>query len=151
MPHRGIGYGLLRYLSRDTAIVERLQELPQPEVSFNYLGQFDQVLPASSPFTWAGEASAPVRSRQGHRRHLLVVNGYITAGRLQLDWTYNENLHRRATIERLAQGCMTALRALIADGQSPKVSGYTPADFPEADLSQKELDNLVAELDALAE
>jgi non-ribosomal peptide synthase protein (TIGR01720 family) len=151
IPNRGIGYGMLRYLSGDTAIAERLQALPQPEVSFNYLGQFDQVLPASSPFTWAEEASSPVRSLQEHRRHLLAVNGYITAGRLQLDWTYNENLYRRATIERLAQGCMTALRVLIADGPSPQASGYTPADFPEADLSQKELDKLVAELDELAE
>ena len=116
IPHRGIGYGMLRYLSGNTAIAERLQTLPQPEVSFNYLGQFDQVLPAASPFTWAQEASGPVAAARAPT-HLLAVNGCITAGRLQLEWTYSENLHRRATIECLAQDCMTALRVLIADCQ----------------------------------
>ena len=137
IPNRGIGYGMLRYLSGDTAIVERLQALPQPEVSFNYLGQFDQVLPASSPFTWAEEASSPVRSLQGHRMHLLAVNGCITAGRLQLDWTYSENLHRQATIERLAQGCMTALRVLIADGQSPEGKGLHACRLPRGRFEPK--------------
>ncbi len=36
VPNRGIGYGLLRYLSGTDAL-----PAPQPEVSFNYLGQLD--------------------------------------------------------------------------------------------------------------
>ena len=151
IPNRGIGYGLLRYLSGDAAIAERLRALPQPEVSFNYLGQFDQVLPVSSPFAWARESSGPARSVQGSRHYPLAVNGCIIEGRLQLDWTSSENLHRRATIERVAQGFMEALRALIADSRSPEAGGYTPSDFPEADLSQKELDEVIAELGELGE
>ena len=40
-----------------------------------------------------------------------------------------------------------ALRLLIDHCQSPRVGGYTPSDFPEAGLSQGELDDLLAELD----
>jgi len=40
-PDRGIGYGMLRYLSDNTETVEQLRSLPQAEVVFNYLGQFD--------------------------------------------------------------------------------------------------------------
>jgi non-ribosomal peptide synthase protein (TIGR01720 family) len=151
IPNRGIGYGLLRYLTRDPTIAERLRALPQAEVSFNYLGQFDQVLPMSSPFLWSRNSSGPARSVQGSRPYPLAVNGCIIEGRLQLDWTFSENLHRQATIERLAHGFMEALRALIADSRSPEAGSYTPSDFPEADLSQKELDELIAELGELEE
>lgn len=38
VPHHGIGYGILRYLRQHVD----LRNLPIPQVSFNYLGQFDQ-------------------------------------------------------------------------------------------------------------
>ncbi|XGU20380.1 hypothetical protein ACETU7_06065 [Rhodococcus sp. 3Y1] len=37
MPDRGIGFGLLRYLNRETA--HTLSQLPVPQISFNYLGR----------------------------------------------------------------------------------------------------------------
>lgn len=42
IPNKGIGYGLLRYLSQDAEIASQLQAFPQAQISFNYLGQFDQ-------------------------------------------------------------------------------------------------------------
>ncbi|RPE05075.1 condensation domain-containing protein, partial [Paenibacillus polymyxa] len=39
LPHKGIGYGILRYLA-DRA--EEATFVAEPEISFNYLGQFDQ-------------------------------------------------------------------------------------------------------------
>jgi non-ribosomal peptide synthase protein (TIGR01720 family) len=146
IPNQGIGYGLLRYLSEDSAIVSQLRARPQAEISFNYLGQFDQVLAEPSLFRLAHESSGPDHSPRGQRRYVLEVEGSITAGRLHLVWTYSENIHRRSTIERLANDFITALRALISHTQSPEAGGYTPSDFPEANLSQAELDDLLAEL-----
>jgi amino acid adenylation domain-containing protein/non-ribosomal peptide synthase protein (TIGR01720 family) len=145
-PNRGIGYGMLRYLCGNLATVERLQALPKPEVSFNYLGQFDQVLPETSPFVWTTQSSGLTRNVQGNRRHLLAINGRIIRDRLQVNWTYSESLYRRATIESLTQGFIEALRALIANCVSPAAGGYTPSDFPAAKLSQKALDGLIARL-----
>jgi non-ribosomal peptide synthase protein (TIGR01720 family) len=140
IPNRGIGYGLLRYLKEDVAITEKLRRLPQAEVSFNYLGQFDQVLSTDSRFQIAKESSGRAHSRLGSRRHLLEVNALVAGGQLQLDWTYSSNLHQRATIESLAQGFLTALRSLIAHCQSPEAGGYTPSDFPLTQMSQDALD-----------
>jgi len=53
----GVGYGMLRYLSDNTETVEQLRSLPQAEVVFNYLGQFDQTLSESSLFKLAQESS----------------------------------------------------------------------------------------------
>ena len=46
VPHRGIGYGLLRYCRRAPEIEARLAAIPASEVAFNYLGRLDRVLEA---------------------------------------------------------------------------------------------------------
>src|ERR687886_738282 len=143
IPHRGIGYGLLRYLKEDAAITEKLRVLPQPEVSFNYLGQFDQVVSPDALFQLAKESSGPEHSHLGSRSHLLDVSALVAGGQLQLGWTYSSNLHQRATIESLAEGFVMGLRSLITYCQSPEAGGYTPSDFPEINLNQKKLDEVL--------
>jgi len=146
VPNRGLGYGLLRYLNGDEEITRQLEALPQPEVIFNYLGQLDQAVPEGSPFGPAPESSGPAHSPQGRRTHVLEVNGVIAGGRLQLEWTYSENLHRRDTIERLAQDYVEALRSLIAHCQSTEVIGYTPSDFAEFGWDEEDLEGIMAEI-----
>lgn len=146
VPHGGIGYGILRYLSPDKRVSEQLRSLPQPEVVFNYLGQFDQSLADSSLFKLAAQASSGHRSPQALRSHLLEINGAVIGGNLRLDWTYSKALHQQITIERLAQGFLKALRSLLVHCQSPDAGGYTPADFPKAKLNQADLDTLIARI-----
>jgi amino acid adenylation domain-containing protein/non-ribosomal peptide synthase protein (TIGR01720 family) len=146
IPNRGIGYGLLRYLSRDTDIERSLRSLPQAEVSFNYLGQFASAASAAPGIAQARESSGPARSPRQTRRYLLEINGSVLGGRLQLDWLFSEDIHRRATIDGLARNFMGALRSLIAHCQSPEAGGYTPADFAKSTLSQETLDKLVAKV-----
>lgn len=146
VPNRGIGYGVLRYLSEDAQVTQQLQSLPQAEVRFNYLGQFDQVLPESSLFKLVYPTPGVSRSLQGNRRYLLDINGFVLGGQLQLEWTYSEQIHQRTTIERLAQGFVEALRSLITHCQSPEAGGYTPSDFQKAKVNQKDLDRLFAQI-----
>lgn len=144
IPNQGIGYGLLRYLSGEPEATEKFHAPPQAEVSFNYLGQFDQVLQESFPLVPSTESTGPMRSPRGARRYVLDVTGGIADGRLRLAWTYSGNLHRRETIEALAERFMKALRALIAHCLSPDAGGYTPSDFPNVKLSQAKLDKVLA-------
>ncbi len=144
VPRRGIGYGLLRYLCEDEEVRQQIRALPQPEISFNYLGQLDQAVPEGSPFGPAPESGGPAHSPRGKRSHRLEINGVIAGGRLQLEWTYSETLHRRSTIERLAQDFLEALRAIIAHCQSPDAVGYTPSDFAEFEWDQEDLDDIMA-------
>ncbi len=146
IPKRGIGYSILRYLRKDT---KTLQALPQAELNFNYLGQFDQMLSSTSPFELTNEDYGRRRSLKGKRRYLLEITGSIVEGKLQLSWVYSKNIHRQTTIELLAHGFMDALENLIDHCQSPKAGGFTPSDFPEADLSQEELDDLMSEIGEL--
>jgi amino acid adenylation domain-containing protein/FkbH-like protein/non-ribosomal peptide synthase protein (TIGR01720 family)/FkbM family methyltransferase len=147
IPNRGIGYGILRYLSRDAAINKQLRLLPQPQVSFNYLGQFDQTHLAPLGWKYAQESSGSIHSPKGQRRHLLNVNGLVIEGRLQLEWKYSSAFHSQATVENLANNYVRTLEAIIDHCLSPEAGGYTPSDFPEVDFSQEALDELLAEIE----
>ncbi|MGE5659086.1 MAG: amino acid adenylation domain-containing protein [Actinomycetota bacterium] len=150
VPNRGLGWGVLRYLNENTA--EKLLHFPQAEVSFNYLGQFDPLLSESPLFRLSSEPLGPIRSLLGNRRYLLEINGFITSGKLQLDWTYSTHIHRQETIENLATSFIELLRPLIQHCQSPDAGGCTPSDFAEfkwSQWSQDDLDNITAILGEL--
>jgi amino acid adenylation domain-containing protein/non-ribosomal peptide synthase protein (TIGR01720 family) len=144
VPARGVNYGVLCYLGASEEIAEALQALPRPEVLFNYLGRLDQALSDAPLLGLAPESSGPHRSLRGTRRYLLEVNGSIVGGELCLDWTYSEDVHRRATVEGLARAFLAELQAIIVHCLSPGAGGFTPSDFPEAQLEPKALDSLVA-------
>ncbi|MDY6802247.1 MAG: amino acid adenylation domain-containing protein [Cyanobacteriota bacterium] len=142
IPAKGIGYGILRYLSQDAT----LKSHRQPEVSFNYLGQFDLTQSESIFRGLASEETGPTQSPSGQRRYLLELNGLVVEGKLQLDWTYSENIHKQSTIEQLARGFIEALNSIIDHCVASETGSYTPSDFPDVALDQSELDDLVAEI-----
>jgi amino acid adenylation domain-containing protein/non-ribosomal peptide synthase protein (TIGR01720 family) len=155
IPNRGIDYGIWRYLSPDESDSEallrsaernQLQAFPQAEVSFNYLGQFDQTQLATLGWKYAQESSGSIHSPKGQRSHLLTVNGLVVEGRLKLEWQYSEHFHSWATVENLANEYIEALETIITHCLSPEAGGYTPSDFPEVEFSQQALDELLAEI-----
>ena len=145
IPHHGIGYGALRYLSDDPSVPETLRSLPQPTLSFNYLGQFDQVLSHLSLFRFAGESCGPWHSPKGKRRYLLEVLALIQHGRFEAQWTFSQNLHRREHIEPLAERFLNALKIIIAGSAKNNARALVPADFPLAHLDQHLLDRVTRE------
>jgi non-ribosomal peptide synthase protein (TIGR01720 family) len=97
-------------------------------------------------FGVAREDRGSGRSEKNQRKHLLEISGGVVDGQLQLTWVYNEQVHKRETVARVAADFIAALGQLIEQCQWGEVAGFTPSDFPEAELSQHELDELVAEL-----
>jgi non-ribosomal peptide synthase protein (TIGR01720 family) len=142
IPNRGIGYGMLRYGSRDS----ELEKLPQAEVRFNYLGQVDRVLAESSMFSVAPYSSGPNQSAGAGRAYLLNIIAMVSGGELRLDWTYSTSIHHQETVERLARSFVAELRELIARSRTGDKIDYSPSDFPRAKLSQDELNKVLAKL-----
>ncbi len=114
IPNQGIGYGLLRFLHGDVDIAEKMAAI-QAEVSFNYLGQFDQILPASSLFGLAEESIKIVRGKPSHS---LEVTGCIIGGRLHFDWTFSVDVYQQSIVEQLAQSFVEVIQSLIISSQS---------------------------------
>ncbi len=143
IPRNGIGFGLLHSLAAPS-IRRQVRALPPAEVCFNYLGQLDSLLADSSLFTVTDGPRGAERSHRGRRSHVLEVDAAVVAGQLRISWHYSRDLHRRSTIERLAQSYLTELRALITCCLEPRAGGLTPSDVPLAGLGAGELDRLVA-------
>jgi len=142
IPNRGIGYGILRYL---TAKEISLRQQPDAEIRFNYLGQTDQAF-QSPLFGLAQDSMGAGRSLKGNRRYRLDINAAIYGNQLHLDWIYSKTIHQQTTIAALAERFIAALRSLITHCQSSDIAGYTPSDFAEADLNQQELDQFLAKI-----
>ncbi|MEO5330729.1 MAG: amino acid adenylation domain-containing protein [Magnetococcus sp. YQC-5] len=145
IPRHGIGYGLLRYIHRDLAFLTH--DSAWADVSFNYFGQYDQRLGESHMFSLAKESIGSPMDPNTRRSHILEVNGFVTGGQMHWDWTYSTGLHKEETIKQLARDFLAALQQVIQHCLHPDAGGFTPADFPEADLNQDELDALLAELE----
>ncbi|MFA6051760.1 MAG: amino acid adenylation domain-containing protein [Methylobacter sp.] len=142
IPMKGIGYGLLRYLSPDAEIKTQLAAQPQAQIIFNYLGQIDTVMAADAPFMLTREAVGANCDPTGIRAHELSVIGSIADGRMQLSWRYSRERYRKATIATLSGHYLRHLKALIAHCLLPGSGSYTPADFPLIALAQSDLDAL---------
>ncbi|HYG10269.1 MAG TPA: condensation domain-containing protein, partial [Pyrinomonadaceae bacterium] len=142
MPQRGIGYGLLRYLSQDESIRAQLAELPPAELIFNYLGQLDGTLSETGHFALARESAGAMRSPRARRPHLLDVSASIVGGQLQVAWSYGEQTLQRQTVEGLAAQFVEALREIIGHCLTAEPR-WTPSDFPLAKLRQEQLDRIL--------
>jgi non-ribosomal peptide synthase protein (TIGR01720 family) len=140
IPRRGIGYGILRYLSDDSGLVGR----PEPAMVFNYFGQFDQAVADSKLFRFAAESSGPWHSPKQKRRHLLEINSRVMSGRLEFECAYLPAVHSEAEIVRFAEEFVNALKEIIAHCQLPDAGGRTPSDFPLATIDQSALDVVLA-------
>jgi non-ribosomal peptide synthase protein (TIGR01720 family) len=147
IPRRGIGYGVLQYLGGNEEVKERLREQEEAEISFNYLGQFDQVLSREGWLRAAGEGSGEERDQAGRRRYLLDVTSSVVGGRLQVSVLYSQALHQPETMVGLIREYLTQLRRIIAHCQHLEAVEYSPSDFPQAHLSQRELNELMTRLD----
>jgi non-ribosomal peptide synthase protein (TIGR01720 family) len=140
IPKRGIGYGVLRYLSRAAGLAND----QEPSMVFNYMGQFDQVLAGSTLFGFASESTGPWHSPSQQRRYPLEINGIVMDGCLEFRWTYAPEIYSPAEMGGLSREFLLALRALITHCQSPSARGRTPSDFPLARLDQTDVDRLVS-------
>ncbi|MGF7191820.1 non-ribosomal peptide synthase protein (TIGR01720 family) [Robbsia andropogonis] len=140
VPARGIHWGLLTQQA-DAASIAAVRALPQPQVSFNYLGRFDSTLAAdtaeSPPSRFgfaaesAGRATAP--STQGPDR-VLDLNAWISNGRLSVSWGYAPQYLDEARVTSIADAFEAVIAALVdADAahnlahQVPGASAYEMA------------------------
>ena len=114
---------LLGELTEDEDIRRRLASLPSPELSFRYLGD--------AQVTDAGAEGAE-----------LAVTAQLDGEGLRFDWRTGGEGRLGGAAKAIAAEFLAELRSLIAACRSSALAVYTPSDFPDAELSQEELDRL---------
>jgi amino acid adenylation domain-containing protein/non-ribosomal peptide synthase protein (TIGR01720 family)/FkbM family methyltransferase len=148
IPQRGLGYGLLRYLSDEQTAAE-MAALPRPQVIFNYQGRVGgEGWRTKEPeiFSLAAESKGSSSPPGALRPYLLEVNGAVAQGRLRLGWRYSTQVHGAASIERLAEELRRALSGLIAACRDMPVPALSPEDFPLVQLAPSELEKIASRI-----
>ncbi len=113
IPQKGLGYGLLRYLGAEE-MRKQLAGLPWPDVSFNYLGQFDQTVSAREGFSLASGLLGSIHGAAERRPFAIDVIANVAGGQLQVQWLYSRNLHDAATVDAWAARYVEHVRKLVA-------------------------------------
>ncbi|WAP59864.1 non-ribosomal peptide synthase/polyketide synthase [Streptomyces sp. S465] len=144
VPHHGIGHGALRHLAPEGSPAGELADGPSPQIVFNYHGQWDVAGDDAGAAPGLYRAALPVTGQDAPpeetRPCLLEVTGAVQDGRLELGWSYPARMYDEATVRRLAEDCLAALREIVAHCAEPGAGGRTPSDFPLARLDQRQVD-----------
>ncbi|SHL87069.1 non-ribosomal peptide synthetase [Mucilaginibacter sp. OK098] len=143
IPGKGIGYGLLKYLSDDKGDFGMLHA---PEIVFNYLGQGDSVITGNNNWKFSDADCGFEQSPGNHRTHLLGVNLIVLNGQLKIGIGYDKNKHRESTISKLAGYFISNLNILIDHCLQPGTGGFSPADFPLSNLGKSGMNTLAAQI-----
>ena len=144
LPDHGLGYGLLRYLNRESAA--QLAGFATPPIGFNYLGRF--AAPAGAD--WGAAAEAGALGLGGDPAlplaHALEINAHTLdqqdGATLSATWSFAPALLTDAEVADLAQGWFAALDALVRHAEQPGAGGRTPSDLPLVALTQGEIETL---------
>jgi len=140
IPAKGAGYAILKYLTpefRDE--VDILRE--EPDIVFNYLGQFDDSTdedkPALSPMPM-GDLISPLNQMS----HLEEWNCVVSEGRFRLTLRYHPQAVDEDTAQRRVTAYASNLLSLIEHCLNREDEQFTPSDFTDADLTFDELDDI---------
>ncbi|WP_028617291.1 non-ribosomal peptide synthetase [Pseudomonas canadensis] len=141
VPHKGLGYGVLRYLADDLC-KQSMAVLPSAQITFNYLGQFDQSFGADALFHPLDEPAGLAHDPDAPLPNELSVDSQVYGGELVLRWTFSRERHDQQSIHELADAYLAELQSLVAHCLQDDAGGLTPSDFPLAHLTQSQLDSL---------
>jgi len=144
IPNKGIGYGILKYKNSNVA-VDTITDY-SPEVLFNYLGVNHQVKKTEELLAVETLDTISLRSNESERSYLFEINTFVQNNILNVNWSYSKDIHNSATITSLTTSFKRNLEDIIDYCLKDNDGAYTPSDFPEADLNQDDLDNLLDSL-----
>jgi amino acid adenylation domain-containing protein/non-ribosomal peptide synthase protein (TIGR01720 family) len=147
VPNKGIGYGILKYLTANEH-KGTLQFYLAPQINFNYLGEFDRELKGSG-FVVSDLPVGEVVSPDFEREYSLNITGEIIKGELNIHIEYNRNEYQEQTITRLLDDYQTNLLKIIEHCLQKAESELTPTDLGYSDLSFEELQVIMNNVNSL--
>lgn len=112
VPHQGVGHGLLKYLTEDLQIAEKLQHVPRCEIILNYFGI--RRTGTNLTFQMADENQYPTLDPRNIRPQVIAIEAEIKEDKLQMRFRYSENMHFYSTILSLAQSYKETLKEIIS-------------------------------------
>ncbi len=140
VPGKGIGYGILQYLTE--AKLRAGQSLAfQPCLVFNYLGRFDDQDQSGIYRVLKNDVGLAVSS-QARRPAALEYSAMFLGDQLLIDWRYDTQCFDQTEIEKLATLYQQNLQLVIELCTAGEKKEITPSDLTYNDLTLDELDDI---------
>ena len=138
IPREGVGYGLLRYVNKQSSLNQN------PSIIFNYLG--DQTLVDTEMLSHGQALSFGTRDPDSESYCNLEINAYLQEGELNINFRYSQNQYQVESVLDLAEKVRESIQNLIRHCITVNAPSYSPSDFPDTDISQSDLNNLLDQL-----
>ncbi|RAL25792.1 non-ribosomal peptide synthetase [Thermoflavimicrobium daqui] len=138
IPNRGIGFSILKYLRQAELRSTEFTHF-RPEITFNYLGQFDPNTKENGHFQISSLKTGKLVSPQMKRRHTIEMNGLIFNGKFTLQVGYSCKEYNRETIIKFTQYLKENLEQLIKHCAGKSETEITPSDVGDKNLSLEDL------------
>ncbi len=141
IPTKGIGYGIIKYLSTN-----ELNEI-NPTITFNYLGDFgdDANQSESVALRHSSDSIGAMVATENNSDTLFSINGMLVSNQLTLSISYNSELNSTKTIHQLMEAYQSNLELLIADLSVDRNEYLTSSELTFKGLSTEELEEINAE------
>ncbi|MCP4216573.1 MAG: amino acid adenylation domain-containing protein, partial [bacterium] len=139
VPRKGIGYGILRYLTPPQKKGDSVFQA-DPEVTFNYLGEFGQEKTDEADFFQfstlnPGETVSP----QMEQKTTLGINSQVVDKKFRVSFNYNVHQYAERSMKNLAESFKRNLANVIRHCAALELCEATPSDLGRTGLSLEEL------------
>ena len=137
IPNKGIGYGILKYItSSKNKVLENLEF--SPEVSFNYMGQFDNDI-KNDVFKMDKFQLESSLSQDSKRHYAIDIVGITMDKRCSFMFNYNKYEFTQEIIDKIANDYLAILSEIIEFCDKKEQVEFTPSDFGDLSLTFNEL------------
>lgn len=144
VPDKGFGYGVIKYLTPPGK--KDIDFTGAPEISFNYLGQFESgrtaEVPEEDAFSFSPLGAGGDISTTWNREQSLDISAIAAEGKLTVNMTYDNARFQRKTIEQLSETCRQFLLQLIEHCQNKSETEKTISDYDDQELTEDALQEI---------
>ncbi|MBO3789856.1 amino acid adenylation domain-containing protein [Bacillus amyloliquefaciens] len=146
IPDKGIGYGILKYMTPSEQKTIRFRQAP--EISFNYLGQFNDTEDQHT-FSLSGLASGHDITPTWQREQAVEMSAMAAQHKLHFSLSYPPSRFRKETMEQLLQTLQQYLRDIMAHCTGKEEAEKTVSDFSSKTLTSDDLDSIASFVEEL--
>ncbi|MED2964635.1 amino acid adenylation domain-containing protein, partial [Bacillus swezeyi] len=146
IPNKGIGYGILKYLTGPEQ--KTIQFGKAPEIGFNYLGQFNDT-EHQQMFSFSGLASGKDITLTWQREQTLEMSAMVTQNQLYFNLSYPPSRFQTTTMKQLLHTLKQYLHQIINHCAGKQETEKTVSDFSSKSLTAEDLDSIAGFVEEL--
>ncbi len=113
IPHRGVGYGLLKYLTPDDPKTAYLRKAKEPRINFNYMGQWNLDFEMTPKWRFMNLDLEGGIDGKSHTTEDLLLLSCIKEGQFRLFLTYNKVHNNQESMIAWGETYLDCLKHLI--------------------------------------